>query len=105
MSSSIEEAACTPVPVNPSLYNPKGKLPYGLTNEHIQLTMKEFVEFLGFINKQLYTKRIPRLESFLMPANFSSIVGEFIIITIPRFCSSLAKNQYHNGHPDLIPKR
>jgi hypothetical protein len=38
-----------------------------------------------------------------MPANFSSIVGEFMNITIPKYCSTLVKNQYHNGHPDLIP--
>ena len=39
-----------------------------------------------------------------MPANFSSMVGEFLISTIPKYCSTLAKNQYHNGHPDLLPK-
>lgn len=44
-----------------------------------------------------------RLESFLMPANFSSIVGEFMNMSIPKYCSELVKNQYHNGHPDLIP--
>jgi hypothetical protein len=38
-----------------------------------------------------------------MPANFSSIVGEFMNISIPKYCSGLVKNQYHNGHPDLIP--
>ena len=38
-----------------------------------------------------------------MPANFSSIVGEFIISSIPKHCPAIAKNQYHNGHPDLIP--
>ena len=39
-----------------------------------------------------------------MPANFSSIVGEFMAMTIPKYCRSLVMNQYHNGHPDLIPK-
>lgn len=39
-----------------------------------------------------------------MPANFSSMVGEFMNITIPKYCSGLAKNRYHNGHPDLLPK-
>lgn len=38
-----------------------------------------------------------------MPASFSSLVGEFMNLTIPRYCSSLVKNKYHNGHPDLIP--
>ncbi|MGQ9550636.1 MAG: hypothetical protein ACUVWS_18640, partial [Roseiflexus sp.] len=35
---------------------------------------------------------------------FSSIVEDFIIMRIPEYCSSFVKNQYHNGHPDLIPK-
>jgi hypothetical protein len=99
MNSNLEETACTPMQVNPSLFNPKCTLPYGLTIEHINHAMNEFLDFLGFINRQLYTKGMPRLESFLMPANFSSIVGEFINITIPKHCRSLAKNQYHNGHP------
>lgn len=24
--------------------------------------------------------------------------------TIPKYCHTLAKNTYHNGHPDLVPK-
>jgi hypothetical protein len=98
-----ELLACTPVPVDPDFFNPNCTLPYGLTLEHICQAMEDFVDFLGFINQQLHVKEIPRLESFLMPANFSSIVGEFINISIPMYCSSLVKNQYHNGHPDLIP--
>ena len=39
-----------------------------------------------------------------MPANFSSMVGEFMGIAIPKFCRSVVKNQYHNGHPDMLPK-
>jgi hypothetical protein len=104
MKNGLEEAACTPVPVNPSLFNPNCMLPYGLKTEHIHQAMNEFSDFIGFINRQLYVKEISRLENFLMPANFSSIVGEFMNITIPKYCSSLIKNQYHNGHPDLIPK-
>ncbi|RPJ57415.1 MAG: hypothetical protein EHM12_09205 [Dehalococcoidia bacterium] len=90
-------------PVNPDLFNPNCILPYGLTVEYIHNAMSDFLDFLGFINQQLHTKGIPRLESFLMPANFSSIVGEFMNITIPKYCPTLVKNQYHNGHPDLIP--
>ena len=65
--------------------------------------MEEFLDFLGFVNNQLNTRHMPRLETFLMAANFSSIVGEFMTATIPKHCPSLAKNRYHNGHPDLIP--
>jgi hypothetical protein len=100
----MEQLACTPVSVDPQGFNSKVVLPYGCTIDHIQKSMEEFVSFLGFINGQLYTKGIARLESMLMPANFSSIVGEFINSNLPKHCPTLVKNQYHNGHPDLIPK-
>jgi hypothetical protein len=61
------------------------------------------LDFLGFTNQQLHSRRLARLEAFLMSANFSSIVGEFMATTIPKYCSTLAKNRHHNGHPDLIP--
>jgi hypothetical protein len=65
--------------------------------------MNEFIDFLAFINSQLNTKQLMRLESMLMPANFSSMVGEFMGAGIPKFCKTIVKNQYHNGHPDMIP--
>lgn len=67
--------------------------------------MVDFIDFPGFINRQLYTKQIDRLETMLMPANFSSIVGEFTASGIPKYCLSLVRNQYHNGHPDPIPAK
>jgi len=99
----LEEQACVPVPTNPEYFNGRCVLPYGLKNEHIMQAMDDFLDFLGFINQQLYTKSIARLESFLMPANFSSMVGEFMNIGISKYCPTLTKNHYHNGHPDLIP--
>jgi hypothetical protein len=98
-----EKLACIPRPLKSGGYNPNCVLPYELTPNHVQRAMQDFLDFLGFVNHQLHTKDMPRLESFLMPANFSSIVGEYMNITIPKYCSTLVKNQYHNGHPDLIP--
>lgn len=103
MKNNTEEQACKPVPVNHESFNINCSFPYGLEVIHIRKAMEEFISFIGFINQQLYTKKMPRLESFLMPANFSSIVGEFMNASIPKYCSTLVKNQYHNGHPDLIP--
>ena len=103
MANDKEASACIPNPISPDCFNPSCVLPYGLTTEHVRQAMNDFIDFLSFINQQLRTKGIPRLESFLMAANFSSIVGEFANISIPKYCSSLVKNQYHNGHPDLIP--
>ena len=103
MANNKEASACIPSPISPDCFNSGCVLPYGLTTEHVRQAMNDFIDFLGFINQQLHTKGIPRLESFLMTANFSSIVGEFANISIPRYCSGLVKNQYHNGHPDLVP--
>lgn len=105
MPSDKEVAACKPVPLNPSGFNRNAEIPYGLKPTHIGRAMQDFLDFLGFINAQLNTKQIERLESFLMPANFSSMVGEFMGSAIPKYCKSLVRNKYHNGHPDMLPKR
>jgi hypothetical protein len=103
-TDKLEKTACKAVWVNPDGFNPNAITPYGCTTKHIHSAMKDFIEFLGFINTQLHSKKMPRLESFLMPANFSSIVGEFMAASIPRYCKSIVRNRYHNGHPDMIPK-
>jgi hypothetical protein len=103
MIDITEREACTPQPLQTDRFNPSADLPYGLKIEHLQSSMHDFLEFLGFINTQLYTREILRLEKMLMPANFSSIVGEFMSAAIAKYCPTLVKNRYHNGHPDLIP--
>jgi hypothetical protein len=102
--TKAEQAACTPTPVNPDKFNKKAQIPHGCTAQHIQSAMVDFIDFLGFINVQLASKKIHRLESFMMPANFSSLVGEFMSSAIPKYSPTLIKNAYHNGHPDLLPK-
>ncbi len=99
-----KKEACTPEPVNPAYFNSKCSLPYSLEIEHIRQSMEDFIHFLGVINRQLNSEGMPRIETFLMAASFSSIVGEFIASRIPKYCPTLVKNRYHNGHPDLIPK-
>lgn len=103
MSAELEVLACNPCPVEAANFNSNATLPYGCTIKHIRQAMEEFVDFLGFLNRQLHARGLSRLEAMLMPANFSSMVGEFIIASIPKYCSGLVKNRYHNGHPDLLP--
>ena len=103
IDTCTEPGACVPVPVKADKFNKKASIPFGCSVEHIQSAMNDFISFLGFINVQLATKEIHRLEAFMMPANFSSLVGEFMTATIPKYCPTLIKNCYHNGHPDLLP--
>ena len=81
----VETRACIPVPINPDFFNLDCVLPYGLTPGHIHRAMVGFVDF--FVNQQLHSRGVQRLECFLMPANFSSIVGEFMNISIPKYSS------------------
>ncbi len=99
----LERAACSPRPIDAQGFNASALLPYELTIEHIRLAMSDFVDFLGLVNKPLNNRGMIRIESMLMPANFSSMVGEFMVTQVPTHCSTLAKNQFHNGHPDLVP--
>lgn len=101
--SQLLSEACVPVPIRWEDFNDQAQLPYGLTSEHVYRAMNDFLQFLGFINQQLHSQGMDRLESILMPASFSGLVGEFMVSSIPRYCSGLVQNHYHNGHPDLIP--
>ena len=104
MPAELERVACSPVPLDPGGFNPRAAIPHGFKIDHIKKAMGDFLDFLGFINQQLNTRETPRLESFLMPANFSSMVGEYMTVAIPKYCRTLVKNRYHNGHPDMVPK-
>jgi len=101
--SYSESDACKATPVDASKFNLNAVLPHGLTIEHVQQAMSDFVDFLTLINGQLDGARLGRFESFVMPANFSSIVGEFMIVRMAQHCLGMVKNTYHNGHPDLVP--
>ncbi len=103
MAVDPDLAACIPHPVTPRGFNPRAAIPYGLTTEAIYSAMVDFVDFLDFINLQLNSRGIVRLERMMMQANFSSLVGEFVKEAIPKYAPTVVKNLYHNGHPDLLP--
>lgn len=92
-----------PLPVEKSGFNPKASIPFGVTTEHIRLAMTDFIDFLTVIDTQLHLKEMDRFENMLMQANFSSMVGEVIAASIPKYCKTVVKNRYHNGHPDMLP--
>ena len=93
------------VPEQPSLenFNVNARIPFGVSVEHVFQAMVDFTGFLRTVDTELVRKGMARLEEMLMPANFSSMVGEFITSNLPKHCPTIAKNSYHNGHPDLLP--
>ena len=103
VNNDLERRACNPVAVQRGLFNENAVLPHGLEIGNLRDAMSDFVNFLGLVNNQLHGEGLGRIESFNMPANFSSMVGEFLITRIAMHCPGLVKNTYHNGHPDLVP--
>jgi hypothetical protein len=103
LHSQREQAACEPTPVHLAHFNPKARIPHGVTPAHIGAAMNEFIGFIRMVNQRMHENGMARFESILMPANFSSIVGEFMGAGIPKQCTTVVKNQYHNGHPDMVP--
>ena len=98
-----EKAVLTPQKPEQAGFNPRAAIPFGVTTAHVKRAMDNFVDFLGFIDTQLVGKGMMRFEEMLMPANFSSMAGEFIAANIPKYCKTVVRNRYHNGHPDLLP--
>ncbi|TAN21527.1 MAG: hypothetical protein EPN33_13015 [Acidobacteria bacterium] len=84
-------------------FNRRASIPFGLTPEHVRAAMQDFLDFLTAVDSQLHSRGMISLENTMMQANFSSLVGELIANQIPRYCPTLARNVYHNGHPDLLP--
>jgi hypothetical protein len=92
-------------PERPSIrdFNAEARIPFGVSIEHVCQAMVDFTDFLETVNTELARKQMARLEDMLMPAGFSSMVGEFIVSNLPKHCPGIVKNNYHNGHPDLLP--
>lgn len=94
---------CTPEAPRDEGFRRQAVIPFGVTVDHIAAAMRDFTDFLGYVNAELERRGLVRLEDMLMPANFSSIVGEFMSANIPKHCKTVVKNNYHNGHPDMLP--
>lgn len=96
-------ALILPEPLDKNGFNPKAKIPFGVSTAHVRAAMQDFIEFLTVIDTQLRTKEMATLENTMMQANFSSLVGEMMGARIPKHCPTVVKNLYHNGHPDMLP--
>lgn len=103
MQKSPDLAHCIPEIPDKGSFNEAATIPCGVEVEHVRRAMVEFNEFLEFIDTQLCSKGMERFEEMLMPASFSSMVGEFMSSSIPKYCPTVVKNAYHNGHPDVLP--
>lgn len=93
-----------PIKTTNESWNQSVVLPYGLEVAHIKKGMEDWIEFLNFINSGLESTYSFVLEDFMLNAGFSSMVSEFMCSTLPKHCCNIVKNDYPNGHPDILPR-
>jgi hypothetical protein len=91
------------MPVHGIHLNSQAVLPYGLLLGDVRTTLEEAHTFIYSLNRVLYRQIGQRIEDILMPATFSGMLSEFIVRQLSVHSTTLTRNLYHNGHPDLIP--
>jgi hypothetical protein len=89
--------------VDPAGFNKGLALPYQMTWEEVARAVQQVYDILHSIDAALKAGDADRLEEFMHPANFSFLLSELMVGGLSRFCQGLVKNNYHNGHPDLLP--
>jgi hypothetical protein len=91
------------IPVRIEYFNPQALPPYGLLRDQIKATIEDAHEFVYNLNSMLYQQIGQRIEDILMAATFSGMLSELIVRQLSKHSTTLTRNLYHNGHPDLIP--
>ena len=88
--------------VKQDCFTPAPRLPYELRLLDFEAAMQDVYDFFFDVNSYLGEKGLPRLEDTLRRANLSGTLSDMLTASIAKHSRSLAQNQHHNGHPDLL---
>lgn len=88
--------------VTPAWLNPKAALLYNLRLSDFEGAMRDVYDFLSDTNQFLVDKGLPRLDETLRPANMSGFLSDMLTNSMAKHARNMARNAYHNGHPDLL---
>lgn len=83
-------------------FNADTVLPYELRLKDFELAMQDIYDFFHDVNVLLTGKGLHRLDDMLRPAAMSGVVSDMLTASLAKHSRSLAENNYHNGHPDLV---
>lgn len=83
-------------------FNADLPLPYNLRIDDFKVAMQDVYDFLHDTNDFLVNKGLSRLDDTLRPANRSGFLSDMLTDSLGKHSRSLARNKFHNGHPDLI---
>jgi hypothetical protein len=96
-SKPIKKAAVTPAWLNKA-----AALPYNLRLSDFEGAMRDVYDFLSDTNQFLVDKGLPRLDDTLRSANMSGFLSDMLTDSLAKHARNMARNTYHNGHPDLL---
>jgi hypothetical protein len=99
MASFIDRAT-----LHPKGWNETVRLPYDLRASEIKAAIDDIYDFLYNVNRFLIERGWDRLEETLSAATFSGVLSELVVEGVSKRSSTIIKNQYHNGRPDLVPR-
>ena len=83
-------------------------LPYGMDAVGVVAAINDLYAYLHALNRASIQYGYDRLEDIQLRAAFSGLVSEIMVRSLAASMSNrvpgLARNQYPNGHPDLVPR-
>lgn len=88
--------------VNPAYFNPDPLLVHELRIEDFSVAMQDVYDFFYDVNVGMERKSLPRLEETIRGAILSGTISDMLTVCMAKHARSLVKNNYPNGHPDLI---
>jgi hypothetical protein len=97
MARALKKAA-----INPNGFNPAVKLPFNLRKSDFEAAMQDIYDFLSDTNQFLVDKGLPRLDDTVRAANMSGLLSDLLTDSMAKHARNMARNKYHNGHPDLL---
>jgi hypothetical protein len=97
MARPLKKAA-----INLKGFNPAVKLPFNLRPGDFQSAMQDIYDFLHDTNQFLVDKGLPRLDDTVRAANMSGLLSDMLTDSMAKHARNMARNKYHNGHPDLL---
>ncbi len=90
--------------LHPKGWNEGVDLPYDLRVSEVKAAIDDIYDFLYNVNKFLIERGWDRLEETLSAATFSGVMSELVVEGVSKRSTTIIKNQYHNGRPDLVPR-
>lgn len=88
--------------VNREKFNTAAALPFGLRALDFESAMQDVYDFFYNVNVLLLGKGLHRLDDMLRKQTMSGLLSDMLTDSMAKHATSLVRNEYHNGHPDLV---